>query len=60
MAKKATAKVEVEMDMTEPKKHSVRFDASDTNAALSSAYISNAAMEELGNPKAVLITIEAA
>jgi hypothetical protein len=59
MAKKATTKVEVEMTMTDPKKHSVRFDADDKEAALSSAYVSNEAMEKLGNPKSILITIEA-
>lgn len=42
------------------KKHSVRFDAADDDAALSNVYVSNAAMQELGNPSSIRITIEAA
>lgn len=42
------------------KKHVVRYDSSDDDAALSSVYVSNAAIASLGNPKKIKVTIEAA
>jgi hypothetical protein len=50
--------VVVELGTPQPKKHSVRFDASDPDAALTSVYVSNAALAELGDPKKLKVTIE--
>lgn len=60
MAKKtSTNKVSFNMDTPQVKKHVVRFDAADEDAAMQSAYISKAALKELGDPDEVRITIEA-
>lgn len=60
MAKKASKSVTVELENPQPKKHVVRFDAADENAAISNVYITKVAMEKLGNPDSISITIEAA
>lgn len=57
---KSNAKVTVVLGQPQEKKHVVRFDATDDDAAMSSSYITKAAIKELGNPKKVKITIEAA
>jgi hypothetical protein len=44
----------------QPKKHSVRFDAERTDDWLTSIYVGNEAMEQLGNPPKIKVTIEAA
>lgn len=44
----------------QPKKNSVRFNATAEDAALASAYVTNEAVEALGNPEAIKVTIEAA
>lgn len=53
--------VSVELERYEDKKNSVRYNADGTtkNPALTSAYISNTAVEVLGNPERVRVTIEA-
>lgn len=62
MAKAArkTAKVTVELGSPSPKKNVVRFDSDSEDAALANVYVTKAAMEQLGNPDALRITIEAA
>ena len=52
--------VTVEFDQRSDKKNVVRFDTSETDAAVTSVYVSKAAMATLGDPQAVSITIEAA
>jgi hypothetical protein len=47
------------MEDQTPKKHSVRFDARDEDAAMSSAYVTKKALAELGNPPKVEIVIRA-
>lgn len=42
------------------KKHVTRFNNSDEDAAMSSVYISKAALKKIGNPSKVKLTIEAA
>lgn len=53
--------VSVELERYEDKKNSVRYnaDGATKNPALTSAYISNTAVEVLGNPERVRVTIEA-
>jgi hypothetical protein len=60
--KKASSGKAVVVEMTDPqeKKHTTRFDNTEEGAAMTSVYISKAALKEIGNPKAVRITIEAA
>jgi hypothetical protein len=53
-------KVTVVLNDPQPKKSVVRFDCADDDAALSNVYIAKAAMEMLGNPDSVKVTIEAA
>jgi len=60
MAPKKSSKVTVELSNPQPKKHVVRFDADDENAGISNVYITKVAMEKLGNPDSISITIEAA
>lgn len=58
--KKTTPKaISFTMDTPQQKKHVVRFDGADDDAAMQSAYISKAALKELGDPDEVRITIEA-
>lgn len=61
MVKKANSKA-VTVILSEPdeKKHVVKLSSDEDGAAMSSAYITKAAMKELGNPGSVKITIEAA
>lgn len=57
---KGTKRVSVELPTVSPKKAVVRFDATSEDAAMASAYISNAAIESLGGcENGVRITIEA-
>jgi hypothetical protein len=51
--------VAVELKNPQPKKSVVRFDSTEEGAAITNAYISNEAVEKLGNPSAIRITIEA-
>jgi hypothetical protein len=65
MAPKAQRKVQkitVELGSPQPKKVVTRYDADegDDDAAMSNAYIRKAALEKIGNPDRVKITIEAA
>lgn len=60
MAPKKAKSVEVEFDIRSDKKHVVRFDSSDENAAVTSIYISKVAMQTLGDPQSLTVTIEAA
>ncbi len=59
-AKKNTKSVQVELSNPQEKKSVTRFDATDDDAAMSTAYITKAALAKIGNPDSVLITIEAA
>jgi len=56
----ATGKVSVEMVLNAPKKHSVRFDGMGKKAGITSLYVMNDAMNELGQPlaKRIRVTIE--
>ena len=56
----ASKKIIVTMDTPQPKKHSTRYDATDADAAMTTAYIRKSDLEKLGNPSKVKITIEAA
>jgi len=61
MHKMNTAKVVVEMALREPKKHSVRYDAEDKDAAIQALYVMNAGVTALGEPvpaKRIRVTIE--
>jgi hypothetical protein len=62
MAKKAAIAKKVTVELGEPqaKKHVVRFDAEAEDAAISNLYVTKVAMEKLGNPEAIKVTIEAA
>lgn len=60
MATKKSKSVQVVLSEPDEKKHVVRFNSDEDDAAMSSVYISKAAIKELGNPKSVRITIEAA
>ncbi len=60
MTTATTPSVQVELGNPQEKKHSTRFDALSDDAALSSAYVTKAALNELGNPGKIRITIEAA
>jgi hypothetical protein len=53
-------KVITELGNPQPKKHVVRYDGDDPDGALTTVYISKEAIEELGNPDAIKVTIEAA
>lgn len=61
-AKKSSSskQVHVVLSNPQPKKHVVRMDATDDDAAMSNGYITKRALDELGNPDKVRITIEAA
>ena len=50
-------KIEVIFDSKEPKKHSVRYNSS--TGIISSIYIPNEAVNSLGNPDQLKITVEA-
>ena len=56
----AAKKVTVTLADRDEKKNVVKFTTDDENAALSNAYISNAADKKLGSPSEIKITIEAA
>jgi hypothetical protein len=59
-ASKANKSVVVELPTVAPKKNVVRFDATDENAAIMSAYVTKDAIEFLGGAEnGVRITIEA-
>lgn len=53
-------KVTVKLSSPQEKKNVVRYDSTDDDAALSSVYVTKAALKSLGNPKAIKVTIEAA
>jgi len=58
-----TKQITVELGNPQEKKYVTRYDfeeRDDSDAAMSSAYISKEALKELGNPERVKITIEAA
>jgi hypothetical protein len=55
----AKKKVAVVLSDPQPKKHVVRYDCAADDAALSSIYVSKAAIEELGNPSSIKVMIEA-
>jgi len=44
----------------DPKKHSVRYNASEPNSIIDSIYIKNEGVAKLGNPSVIKITIESA
>lgn len=52
--------VTVTLSNPQPKKHVVRYDADDADAALTSVYINKAALKSLGDPDEITVTIEAA
>lgn len=61
MARAAKKLVTVVMIDPQEKKHVTRYDAADEDdPAMSTAYISKSALDELGNPESIKITIEAA
>lgn len=49
--------VKVKLDQKDPKKNSVKYSTSKDGAPISSIYVSNAAVEELGDPDEVTLTI---
>lgn len=55
----AKKKFTVELGDKSPKKHSVRFNAEGDDPATSSIYVSKTAIDELGDPERIKITIEA-
>lgn len=59
MAPKPKA-VTVTLSDPQEKKLVTRFNSSDDDAALSSVYVSKAALKTLGNPSKIKVTIEAA
>jgi len=52
--------VTVELGNPQAKKHVVRYDATEDDAAMTSAYVSKSAVTQLGNPETIKITVEAA
>ena len=55
-----TATIEVVLGDPQPKKHVVRFDSDDDDAAIANVYLSKVALVELGAPERIRLTIEAA
>jgi len=56
-----SAKVTVEMALREPKKHSVRYDGVGDAPGITSLYLMNTSVNELGEPvpaKRIRVTIE--
>ena len=60
VAKKNTKTVEVTLSQRSEKKHVVRFDNGEENAALSSVYLHKGADKALGSPESITVTIAAA
>lgn len=53
-------KIEVVLPVASPKKHSTRYEEADgANQALSNVYLKARGVDELGNPSAIKVTIEA-
>jgi hypothetical protein len=67
-ARKTTSKVPTQkaksvtvvLDTPQEKKNTVRYDNKTKGAAMSTAYVSKTALEILGNPQKIKITIESA
>ena len=57
---KAKPSVTVVLDTPQAKKQVVRYDNKQDGAALASVYVNKSALEKLGNPASIKITIEAA
>lgn len=55
----AAKKLEVVLDLKDPKKHSVKFETATPNAPAQNVYLTNAAVAQLGDPASVKVTIEA-
>jgi hypothetical protein len=49
--------IKVKLDQKDPKKHVVKFSTSKDDAAVGSVYVSNAAVEKLGDPDTITLTI---
>jgi hypothetical protein len=49
--------IKVKLDQKDPKKHVVKFSTSKDDAAVGSVYVSNAAVEKLGDPDSITLTI---
>jgi hypothetical protein len=60
MAKSTSKSVSATLDTATPKKSVVRFDGSDNEDVLTTLYVSKTAIEKLGNPDGIKVTIEAA
>ena len=54
------AKLEIILDIKEPKKHSVKFKTDKEGVEADNIYVSNAGLAKLGNPDKLKITITAA
>ena len=55
----AKKKVTEILNHTKDHKHTVRYDSEDSDV-LGNAYVSKEALDKLGNPKSIKVTIEAA
>lgn len=51
--------VKVTLDQKDPKKHVVKFSTKDDSRAVTSVYVSNSAVEDLGDPDAIVISVTA-
>lgn len=60
MATKKSKSVSVTLGSPQPKKAVTRYDSTADDAALSTVYVSKAALAELGNPDSITVTITAA
>lgn len=53
-------KITVTLGSPSEKKNVTRYDSDADDAALSSVYVTKAALKAIGNPKSIKVTIEAA
>lgn len=53
-------KIEVILDVPEPKKHSIRYQSATEGLPLSQVYVSKSALASIGTPSRIKVTIESA
>jgi hypothetical protein len=49
----------ITLDRKDPKKHVVKYSTKDDSHAVTSVYVANSCVEELGDPDAIVLTIAA-
>jgi hypothetical protein len=51
--------VKITLDQKDPKKHVVKYSTKDDSRAVTSVYVANSCVEELGDPDAITLTVSA-